>query len=79
MYKISMVEAFTGMNEVDFKVYDHELETIGDWAFQNDVRITKHFYITTDGETIYLIVTKDDTGEEVIKLAFKNNGDLMLK
>ncbi|RKJ75059.1 hypothetical protein D7X33_18330 [Butyricicoccus sp. 1XD8-22] len=74
MFKISTVEAFAGMNETDFKVYDYEGEAIEDWARNNNLLITKQFYLTTDRKNIFLIFTRDDTEEEVLRLTFKNNG-----
>ncbi|MBM7650539.1 hypothetical protein JOC78_003536 [Bacillus ectoiniformans] len=73
MIKISRVEAYQGMDEIDFSVMDEELYTCFNSDQRHDREQTQQFFLL-DENTIILEVYWD--GEKVHTVSFKNKADL---
>lgn len=73
MKKISKVDAYQGLSEVDFAVMDQELQSIYGSDQRNGRKMTHQFYLDQDN-FIVLEVLWDD--EVVQTMRFENNGDL---
>lgn len=72
--KISKFEAFQGMNEIDFKVYDYEIDMIQNWAIDNGHKVDSQFYL--DHNNTILINFYDEFKNVVHSLRFQNKGTL---
>lgn len=70
MIKISKVDAFQGMDEIDLKVMDQELDLL--FSTKGEKEMTQQFFL--DEENIFLKFYWD--GEEVQTITFKNKAGL---
>ena len=72
MLRISKIDAYAGMDEIDFKVMDQELNQI--FSQRGNKKMTHQFFLDDDGESIVMEVYFDD--ELVETYRFKNKGVL---
>jgi hypothetical protein len=72
MIKISKIDAYAGMDEIDFKVMDQELNQI--FSQRGNKEMTHQFFLDGDGECIVMEVYFD--GKLVETYRFKNKGVL---
>ena len=73
MLKISQVDAYQGFDDMDFKVFDYELDLLFNSDQRNGREMTYQFYLE-DAKTILLIVKWDD--KVVARYSFKNKAKL---
>lgn len=73
MKKISRVDAFAGMDEIDHKVMEQELQSIFESDQRNEREQTQQFYLDEEN-FIVLDVLWEDTVVQTLR--FKNKGVL---
>lgn len=73
MKKIATVDAYQGMDEIDFNVMDQELQSLFESNQRNGREMTHQFYLDEDNY-IVLDVLWDDIVVQTIR--FKNKGVL---
>lgn len=73
MKKITVDDAYQGMDEIDFKVMDQELDLIANSDQRGKREMTKQFFLDEQG-SIILEVYWD--GELVQSICFSNKGKL---
>ncbi len=73
MKKISRVDAFQGLDEIDFKVMDQELQLTFDSDQRNGKEMTQQFYLDKDNHIVLEVYWG---GEVVQTLRFQNKGVL---
>jgi hypothetical protein len=71
MKKISKVDAYQGMNEIDFKVMDQELEALLNSDQRGAQKMEHQFFLDNDG---FIVLEAYWDGRIVHTLRFENKG-----
>jgi hypothetical protein len=73
MKKISKVDAYQALDEMDFKVMDQELESVFNSDQRGNREMNHQFFLDNDG---YIVLEMYWDGEKVHSLSFENKGVL---
>lgn len=73
MIKIARIDAYQGMDEIDFKVMDQELYQIFNSPLRGNSEMTHQFFLDDDG---YIVLEMYYDGNLVHTLRFENKGVL---
>lgn len=76
MIKISIVDAYAGLDNTDFEVMDQELNELFNSDQRNGRKMNQQFFLEDEG-IISLVVYWD--GEEVATIRFTNKGKVINK